>query len=83
LLDWNPFDYLTLEQRLLAMGITMRMTGRLEPLANGQRTRFHMLLDGRSWLPGPLNTALIRFLFTRFYPMIKLFEKMKTQIETA
>lgn len=81
LLDWKPFDYLTVEQRF--WGVSLRLTLRLEPLANGQRTRLTMLMDGKSWLPGPLNPPMMRLLLTRVVPIIKLFEKMKGKIEAV
>jgi uncharacterized protein YndB with AHSA1/START domain len=73
-LDWKPFDYLTVQQEF--NGFVMRMTCQLETVEDGTGTRMTTYIDGESPAPGPLKRPVFKFFMTRVFPMHKLFEHM-------
>ena len=72
-LDWRPFDYLTVEQ--VYSGITALITCQLAPAPDGG-TRLHVYMKGRMPVPAFFNRIAFTFMHTRVYPMSKLYEKM-------
>jgi uncharacterized protein YndB with AHSA1/START domain len=72
-LDWRPFDYLTVEQTY--SGITALITCQLAPAPDGG-TRLHVYMKGRMPVPALFNRIAFTFMHTRVYPMTKLYEKM-------
>ena len=72
ILDWKPFDYLTVVQKF--WGFTMFMTAKLTPTANG--TQLEIFVKGRSPAPGFLNRPMFMLMMTKMFPMAKLFENM-------
>ncbi len=57
MLDWRPFDYFTVEERLL-LG-TLTVTSLLEPRAAGTRLHVHAQLTPTLPLPGPLRRRMV------------------------
>lgn len=72
-LDWRPFDYLTVEQAY--SGVTALITCQLAPASDGG-TRLHVYMKGRMPVPAFLNRVAFIFMHTRVFPMAKLYEKM-------
>ncbi len=72
ILDWKPFDYITVEQRF--WGFKMLMTVGLTPEPDG--TQMEVFIKGRSPAPGFLNRPMFVFMLTQAFPMVKLFENM-------
>jgi hypothetical protein len=81
ILDWKPFDYLTIEQRF--MGIRMVMTMQLTPIDDSNRTRLRMTINGEGPVPRFLTRLFFKFAFTKMFPMSQMFEKMKRRISEA
>ncbi|MGH2521061.1 MAG: DUF2652 domain-containing protein, partial [Anaerolineales bacterium] len=73
-LDWRPFDYLTVEQNY--MGIRALITCQLTPTADGRGTRLSVTMTGEMPTPRFLNRAAFRIMHTKVYPMAKMYEKM-------
>ncbi len=78
-LDWKPFDYLTVQQ--VFSGFVMRMTCQLESVDDG--TRMTMYIDGESPAPGPFKRPFFKLFVTRVFPMDKLMENMGRCIAEA
>jgi uncharacterized protein YndB with AHSA1/START domain len=78
-LDWKPFDYLTVQQ--VFSGFVMRLTYQLELVDDG--TRLTMYMDGESPAPGPLKRPVFKWFMTHVYPMSKPMEKMGQCIAEA
>jgi len=72
ILDWKPFDYLTVVQKF--WGFTMFMTAKLTPTLDG--TQMEIFINGRSPAPGFLNRPMFLLMMTKMFPMAKLFENM-------
>jgi uncharacterized protein YndB with AHSA1/START domain len=81
ILDWKPFDYLTVEQKY--MGIALRITCQLTPTPDGAGTRMNIYMNGRMPTPGFLNRPAFVWMHTRFFPMVKMYEKMARCIREA
>ncbi len=73
ILDWRPFDYFTIVQKF--KGCAAYMTYQLEPLLDGQGTQLHVYLNGTTPVPRFLNPLAFRWLFTRVFPMAKLYQR--------
>ncbi len=74
-LDWRPFDYLTVQQDSGPLGV-MLATCQLEPLPDGG-TRLHAYTKGRMGsLPAFLTRPLFRYIFTKMFPMPQMYAKM-------
>jgi hypothetical protein len=80
-LDWKPFDYLTVQQ--VFGGMMMRMTCQLEATADGASTRMMAYIDGEAPVPGPLKRFVFKWFMTLGFPMSKLFDKMGQRIAEA
>ena len=75
---WRAYAMFTDE--VLKHIVVMNMTCQLEALPDGRGTRLHARLNGQMPVPGFLNRPAFRFMFTRFFPMKQLFEKMRRRI---
>ncbi len=80
-LDWKPFDYLTVQQ--VFSGFVMRMTCQLEATDDGAGTRLRMYIDGEAPVPGPLKRPVFKLFMTQVYPMSKMAENMGQCIAEA
>jgi hypothetical protein len=82
-LDWKPFDYLTVQQ--VFSGMVMRLTCQLRETADGAGTQMTVTQEGEAPVPGPV--ALKRWAFkqvmTRVFPMRKLFDGMGERMKAA
>ena len=74
-LDWRPFDYLTVQMQ--THGMTIVETDQLEPLPSGG-TRLSIFLDGATPLPGFLRRPLLTLFATFIYS--KVIERAKQLI---
>jgi uncharacterized protein YndB with AHSA1/START domain len=81
ILDWKPFDYMTVEQKF--MGLRMVMTTQLMPNDAGDGTHLNMTINGSSFLPSFLNRFLFGIMFNKVFPMPQMFEKLKRRIAEA
>jgi uncharacterized protein YndB with AHSA1/START domain len=80
-LDWRPFDYLTVEQKYL--GVTARITCRFTATADRQGTHLDVYMTGRMPTPGFLNRPAFVWMHTQFLPMRKMYEKIADCVAKA
>jgi uncharacterized protein YndB with AHSA1/START domain len=80
-LDWKPFDYLTVQQ--VFSGNVMRMTFQLEPTDDGAGTNMTMYIDGEAPGPGPFKRLIFKWVMTLVFPMTKLMDKMGERMAEA
>lgn len=77
-LDWKPFDYLTVQQ--VFSGNVMRMTYQLEPTTDGAGTHLTLYIDGEAPVPGPFKRLVFKWIMTLMFSRMKLMEKLGERI---
>jgi len=90
ILDWRPFDYVTVEQR--PGNLIMTETVQLEPLPDGRGTRVNTHIKVPTGLPAFLNRPLVTLIVTRigrykndevFANLARLMAEEQAAVETA
>jgi uncharacterized protein YndB with AHSA1/START domain len=90
ILDWRPFDYVTVEQQ--QGNVRIMETVQLEPLPDGCGTRVHTHIKVPTGLPAFLNRPLVKLIVTRigrykndevFAKLARLMAEEQAAVETA
>jgi uncharacterized protein YndB with AHSA1/START domain len=90
ILDWRPFDYVTVEQQ--QGNLVMTETVQFEPLPEGRGTRVHTHIRVPTGLPPLLNRPLVKLIVTRivrykndevFAKLARLMADEQAAVETA
>jgi class 3 adenylate cyclase len=79
-LDWRPFDYFTVEQKMGAF--LERATYQLSP-APGGGTRLEIFEKGRLTAIAFLDRLITNFMLTRVYPTSRYLESLEKQISVS